>query len=1115
MKKFLLSIVAAGALTFSAHSSVTVAFYVDGTDVSDVDQTCQLTGTVADQTFTAPDAKIHFTKVNNSASNVNGSLVRWYQNDTMTLTALNGYMIGSVALYADTESYAAKCEVNNVEYTASTEGTVRYVTPISSDLLLDEITLHASAQVRFSKVVVTLEEDGENPVDPDQPKNVRISFPESSYSVLFGEAFQAPEPVADVDGLTFLYASSNVDVASVSPFSGEITINGIGTTEITVTSEPTELYNEGTASYTLNVLDPDAIVDLINTDNLSVSGYTNPVTYTSPLTNITYAGQTHKSNGFQFNTGKDDAVGIASTLNPDKYVISRIILNPGSMSGSQAANGVEVFLSNEAFASSGATSGTSVGVFSGTDRSVIIPEDDNFYFSIVPHGGVYVLESVEVEWRKAELTKEVAVASFPQTDYVVKLGEPFVAPVVETNTDAVPVYSSSNPNVATVDAETGQVSVLALGETVITVEFPETDDFFYTKADYTLVVADPEEAAFSIAFISNDSDATYNLTEDAFLGQVAAGRDRISSVSSLSNVYAGMDGLKMGSNNHSGEFTINLAEPISLDRINVTVSSMKTDDGSSLTVNGSDPVEITDRHQVVTYSFDGETVSSLSFKAQLVHLLAIDFYAAAEQPEKPEKKSAGLLFNEESVEVTLGEEFTAPVLDKATDAAVTYTSSNEEVATVDALSGEVAILAAGTTVITASAEETDLYLAGTAFYTLTVKEVSTPVDPVEPEPAGDIVVIEFKQDADGTSEISNLANLLNEVEAGAEYIAGVSEISKIFPGAKGLKFGSSKAAGSITLTLADQLVQREVKRISVTASSYDSKASTLSVNGISTLDVMEDFQVLNYTFDKEKIESISLASENRIYVNRIEIEYVSTGEPEQPKEEFVWEIDYRESFAEGEDEVVFSILLPEDFGEADGLFSWSCENEEDILVEYQGASAEVYVTECGEYDIDIVFSGNERYAASTETIHISVYPDATLAIGLEEGSLIEVEGDPVYFLPAYNEEYTYHYLVTEDAPESEPVFSAPARIPAEYTAYDHSAGITLRGIAGSLSLIASRNGIEAPARTLRYAVSTGVVGINGEEGEDRSFTLDGKAASASGRGVTITLRNGKAEKTIR
>lgn len=81
---------------------------------------------------------------------------------------------------------------------------------------------------------------------------------------------------------------------------------------------------------------------------------------------------------------------------------------------------------------------------------------------------------------------------------------------------------------------------------------------------------------------------------------------------------------------------------------------------------------------------------------------------------------AGLAFASETVNATLGEAVPANALTKATDAAAVYSSSNEEVATVDAATGVVTLVAAGTTTIKAATEATDTYKAGEASYTLVV-----------------------------------------------------------------------------------------------------------------------------------------------------------------------------------------------------------------------------------------------------------------------------------------------------------------------------------------------------------------------------------------------------------
>ncbi len=92
-----------------------------------------------------------------------------------------------------------------------------------------------------------------------------------------------------------------------------------------------------------------------------------------------------------------------------------------------------------------------------------------------------------------------------------------------------------------------------------------------------------------------------------------------------------------------------------------------------------------------------------------------------------EKAEAGLAYTTTEFTIDFGDEFTAPTLTNPNGLTVSYESSNEDVATVDA-DGKVTIVGAGTTTITASSEETDEYYAGEASYKLTVNEVVAPYE---------------------------------------------------------------------------------------------------------------------------------------------------------------------------------------------------------------------------------------------------------------------------------------------------------------------------------------------------------------------------------------------------
>ncbi len=116
-----------------------------------------------------------------------------------------------------------------------------------------------------------------------------------------------------------------------------------------------------------------------------------------------------------------------------------------------------------------------------------------------------------------------------------------------------------------------------------------------------------------------------------------------------------------------------------------------------------------------------------------------------QKSDAPVKKNAGLSFSGTSFEVNLEDAFTAPTLTKATTADVTYSSSKPEVATVDAATGEVTLVARGTVEITATAAENDEYAAGSASYTIVVNStkqdvVSLPYSETFESSLGDFVI---------------------------------------------------------------------------------------------------------------------------------------------------------------------------------------------------------------------------------------------------------------------------------------------------------------------------------------------------------------------------------------
>lgn len=78
-------------------------------------------------------------------------------------------------------------------------------------------------------------------------------------------------------------------------------------------------------------------------------------------------------------------------------------------------------------------------------------------------------------------------ASFALASKTLKVGNTYQQ-VLTTNSDGAVSYVSSNPNVATVDVQTGTVTALSVGTTTITATVDATTTFLLAEASYTIVV---------------------------------------------------------------------------------------------------------------------------------------------------------------------------------------------------------------------------------------------------------------------------------------------------------------------------------------------------------------------------------------------------------------------------------------------------------------------------------------------------------------------------------------------------------------------------------------------------------------------------------------------------
>ena len=264
-------------------------------------------------------------------------------------------------------------------------------------------------------------------------------------------------------------------------------------------------------------------------------------------------------------------------------------------------------------------------------------------------------------------------------------------------------WSSSNESVATVD-ENGVVTAVALGEAVITAASAENTDI---TATCTVTVVDkvdePTTAMFCNVFFDYPAGSANQKDDTKFEGDADGVKIVVNKGTSTAPMYVS-DGELRVYNGNSMSFT--------------------APNGFDITKIVFTPTTISDWKGSVTPNAGTMTDKTWTGKAETVvfSIGATNKLTKAEITLAPGKQSAALKFaaDEYRTETESGEVTDAPALTKAEgyDGTITYASSDETIATVDAQTGVVTAVATGDVTITATGTETTTYNGGTASYVL-------------------------------------------------------------------------------------------------------------------------------------------------------------------------------------------------------------------------------------------------------------------------------------------------------------------------------------------------------------------------------------------------------------
>ncbi len=181
------------------------------------------------------------------------------------------------------------------------------------------------------------------------------------------------------------------------------------------------------------------------------------------------------------------------------------------------------------------------------------------------------------------------------------------ASVLPTNaTNKKIEYVSNDTSVATVSEE-GQVTGVAVGETTLTLTAEEV-----TKTVNVNVVEATDEE-YQIVFSSSQQDSREEL--DDILDIVESGGLIISSTSS-SRAYEGVNGLKLGSRNNNGSFSLTFTESLNITSITIKACCYNTSASATITVGNKTINNLTSSLADYELTYDGTAVSTLSVSAE-------------------------------------------------------------------------------------------------------------------------------------------------------------------------------------------------------------------------------------------------------------------------------------------------------------------------------------------------------------------------------------------------------------------------------------------------------------------------------------------------------------------
>lgn len=454
-----------------------------------------------------------------------GTAIRVYKSGTFVVSVPDGQVLQSIVMEFGSKEPTPLCSIK--PSTGSYSESTKTWTPSSEPVNSVTFTVGTEGKHRRIKALtISFENAGGVTLEP---AGLSFGTPAPSFLVSLEREFTAPR-LSNPNGLTVTYASSNEDVVSVDPKTGKVSINAVGTAKITASSEATDTYSAGSASYTVNVVQTTNVIGLagLRAKTNGTAAY-----YSVNVTNAVVTYVNDKNAYLQTAEGAvlcygNDALGLAKgqkyngtlvvkaelynslveitsidthdatvgeataeELTPQVVTVAQIIDTPTAYESRYVtikdAQVTAVFSNKNAKISQ---EGNEYALRQNGKDELSVNLNDIIDVTGFPSIYNKTLQFSVYEQDHIVTKAEVPYFRFAQSEYSVMHKSDFDAPAVETNVEGTPAYTSSNPAVATVDGKTGAVTLVGVGTTVITATLGAY------SASYTLTVTPYVQTVF-------------------------------------------------------------------------------------------------------------------------------------------------------------------------------------------------------------------------------------------------------------------------------------------------------------------------------------------------------------------------------------------------------------------------------------------------------------------------------------------------------------------------------------------------------------------------------------------------------------------------------------------